>query len=794
MRTDVGDLPATGNNRYLFFAAQRGLRTVVVQDSPLLRSTFIAEYIPNSEIWGVRFTGTTFTPVENPYWLAFDAEQRRLTLRITADRKRYVPGDAVTLDLRTTDATGGPVPATVVLRAVDEKLYAIGGASDRDPLGDLYSETVDSGFLWTHASHPLPFVRGPGNEGGDTSGGGDDGRSEFADVLLFRKVTTNAAGHARVSFRLSDDLTSWHVSASATTDVPEAGAGSILIPVGLPFFVDATLAPEYLTGERLTLRIRAYGSDLAAGDLVSYTVTSASLGMPAVTVRGSAYEEVTVALPALAGGRRSVTISASVKHGGSTLSDRLTRAFTVVDSRFTTTRTTYATLHSGLRPEGGGGWTTYLLSDAGRGRYLGLLESLAWSGGARVDQSLSSFIARDLLVDAFAVDRDWLPKGAFDPGRYERGDGIALLPYSSSDPELTARIGLLAGEAFDRRSLVYFLGQDRLSATATRERRTIALAGLAGLGEPVLGELRLAASDPDLTIRERLYLALGAAAIGDDATAQAIERDLLSSYGERRGSAIRINVGESLDDTVEGTSLLALVAATLGEPFAPELEAYVDANPAYDQLYSLQQVAFVSRMLARTPSTPASFAYTLRGKRTVVDLDPGESFSLVLLGEKRNDLSFETLTGSVNLATSWQAPRSVATLQPDPDVSLSRTMIQGGALGRSGFVEVRLTAVLGPKATSGCYAVTDLAPSGLVPVGWAEGASNEGNRFVSPLDIEAQRVSFCVAPTEEKRAIEMRYFARIVSRGEYVWEPALIQSGQASESVNVTDVRRVTIP
>ena len=234
-------MPTGGRNRYLFFAAQRGLRLAVVQDSSLLSSAYAADFVPNAEIWGVRFSGTTFTPVEQPYWAGFDAEQRRLTVAIRADHKRYAPGGTVTLDLRTIDGNGTPVSAAVVLRAVDEKLYAIGGASDPDPLSELYAESVESGILWTHGSHPLPFARGRGPEGGDTSGGGDDGRSEFADVILFRKVTTNANGHARVSFKLSDDVTSWHVSASATTAIPEAGAGSILIPVGLPFFVDTTM-------------------------------------------------------------------------------------------------------------------------------------------------------------------------------------------------------------------------------------------------------------------------------------------------------------------------------------------------------------------------------------------------------------------------------------------------------------------------------------------------------------------------------------------------------------------------
>jgi hypothetical protein len=33
------------------------------------------------------------------------------------------------------------------------------------------------------------------------------------------------------------------------TSVPEAGSASILVPVGLPFFVEATIAPEYLVSD-----------------------------------------------------------------------------------------------------------------------------------------------------------------------------------------------------------------------------------------------------------------------------------------------------------------------------------------------------------------------------------------------------------------------------------------------------------------------------------------------------------------------------------------------------------------
>ncbi len=805
MRNDAGPLPSGGGNRYLFFSAQRGLRQVVLQDSSLFSSTFTADYVPNAQIWGVRFTGMTFTPVEEPHWARFDPEQRRLTVTLKADRKRYAPGETVTLDLRTTDIVGSPISAAVVLRAVDEKLFAIGGAYDQDPLWDLYRQSVDSGLLWTHGSHPLPFVRGPRNEGGDTSGGGgDEGRSEFADSVLFKRVTTDDTGRARISFKLADDLTSWHVSASATTTVPEAGAGSILIPVGLPFFVEATLAPEYLAGERTTLRLRAYGSALRQGDRVTYTVASKSLGMPATTVRGSAFDDVEVRLPVLSTGERAVTISGSVQRDGATLSDRLTRRFAVVDSRLTRTRRTYAPLTSGFRPEGGAGWTTYVFSDAGRGRYLSLLQSLSWARGARVDEALAATIARDLLVEDFGVDPDWLPKATFNPDRYQRSDGVALLPYSSADLGLTARIALLAGDRFNRGSLVSWLQQVRDDPASTRERRILALAGLAGLGQPVLTDLRLAGADPGLTIRERLYLALGAAILGDNSTAAAIERDLLDRYGQRRGAAIRLRVGGSLDETIEATSLVALVAAQLGEPFAPELEAYVDANAAADDLYNLQQVAFVTRMLDRTPSTAARFAYTLNGKRTVVDLEPGQSSWLVLLGDQRNGLSFEPLTGSVSVATTWQVARDVSTIERDPELAITRTVLPAGDLPSTGFVEVRLSATFGSQVVSGCYLVTDLVPSGMAPVTRlqvpaGEDPAGDPGRFETPWEIEAQRVSFCVDPAKSKeptvttRSVEMRYFARIVSPGEYVWEPAVIQSTAATESITFTSVRRITI-
>jgi hypothetical protein len=789
-RDGSGDLPSGGSNRYLFFTAQRGLRDVAVSGTPTFEGRFTSADVPNLEVTGVRFTGDAIVPIGS-FHASFDAAERELTVALTTDRERYAPGETVTLDVRTANPAGRPVRASVVLRAVDEKLFAIGAAYDQNPLWGLY-EPVGTWMLWTHASHPLPT---DGSQGGDTTGGGDDGRAVFVDSLLFRQVTTNAQGRARVSFKLSDDLTSWHVSADAMTSVPQAGSGSILVPVGLPFFVEATLAPEYLVTDRPIIRLRAYGPGLSEGDPVTFTVTSASLGLSRTTFRGTAFEDVPVPLPKLSIGEHAVTIAASSGSGVAALSDRLTRRFAVVESRLVETRTTYAALTPGAIPEGGPGFTTYVFADAGPGRYLSVLQALAWSGGPRVDQALAAAIARDVLIEAFTVDPVTLPPATFDPGRYQ-SSGVALLPYSSSDLGLSVRVALLAGDRFNRGELAGALYTTVNDSASTREERVLAYAGLAGLGEPVLTELQAFAADRRLTIRERLYTALGLAALGDDAAALVIERDLLSTHGERRGPWVRLRVGESLDDTVEATALLALLAADLGDPLANDAAGYVDANPAVDELHSLQQVAFIARMLERTPSAAGRFAYTIDGKRTVVDLDPGESFSLRLVESQRRTLRLEPLAGQVGLATSWQVAIRRESVAPDANLQLARTYTPFPTVPGDSMVEIRLTATFGPQVVAGCHEVSDLVPSGLAPVErlqvWPD-AGSPAQPGISPYRIEGQRVSFCVGPSTKSRTVNMRYFARIVTAGAYTWEPAVIQSAMAGESINMTTSRELTI-
>ena len=214
--------PADDHSRYLFQVAQRGLRDWTVQSSPRFEFTFDPTDVPNVSITGVRFTGTGYV-VADTYEASFRSELRRIDIDLTTDQPRYGPRDTVNVSIRTRDAAGKPVAATVVVRAIDDKLFDIRAAEDVDPLSELYTP-VESGIRSSYVSHRAPTSR-PG--GGDTGGGGgDEGRELFRDALLFKVVDTGADGRGSVTFRLSDDLTSWRVMGSAYTADIGAGEGT----------------------------------------------------------------------------------------------------------------------------------------------------------------------------------------------------------------------------------------------------------------------------------------------------------------------------------------------------------------------------------------------------------------------------------------------------------------------------------------------------------------------------------------------------------------------------------------
>ena len=178
-------------DRFLYIVAQRGLRSAAVSTSPSSSAPSRPRTRPRIFVMGVRFTGSTYAP-KAAAWADFDTTERELAVTVTADRARYRPGEDATLTITTRDAAGRPVAASVILQAVDEKLFAMGRASVPDPLDRLYAP-VDSGIVRLTSTHQVPVNAGPEGEGGDTTA---YQRSDFRDTVAFRALATDASGRA----------------------------------------------------------------------------------------------------------------------------------------------------------------------------------------------------------------------------------------------------------------------------------------------------------------------------------------------------------------------------------------------------------------------------------------------------------------------------------------------------------------------------------------------------------------------------------------------------------------------
>ena len=780
------------DDRRLFYLAQRGLRDVTVVRSPRFVTRFPAWGPPNVEIGAVRFTGTGYVDAGR-FRARFRSADRAITVDLRPDRARYAPRDEVTLAVRTRDAQGDPIAATVVLRAVDEKLFAIGAANEDDPLGELYA-SVEAGVRATYVSH-----RGPGNrgEGGDTAGG--DGDDAFRDTVLFRAVETGADGRASVTFRLSDDLTSWRVGASAFGAGLEAGGGSTLVPVGLPFFIDAAIAPEYLLADRPAIQIRGFGSALDPDDEVAFAVDAPSLGVHASGLRADAFEAVTVPLPDLKLGTHSLTITASTGSGSSKRTDRLTRTFEVVASRLTRTQTTYTFVSGPTAIEGGDGITEIIVSDAGSGQELPLLVELAAGASSRLERALAADLAATLIAQRFPSGASVPAAPAFDADQYQTDDGgIAILPYASSDLETSTLAAIAAPGRFHPQRLTRYFRAIADDAQATRERRIYALAGLAGVGAPVLPEIRAAVADRELTVRERLIAGLGAVTLGDAGAARSVIASLVAEFGEGVGDQARLRVGDDAADITTATALMAMLMASTGDPVAARYTAYVRANPSREAPHELHTAGYIRWALEHRPPVPTSFAYVSGGDRRVVELGPGEHFRLKLTRAQLKALTIEPVEGAIGVTSSWREPVEATAFERDPDVTIERRVGPSGTVRARDLVAVDLKVSFGPQAATGCHRVTDLVPSGLVPVGvledWMDPETGERQRDRTyPEEQAAQRVTFCAMRSPNEGTVWLRYVARVITVGTYRWESAIVESRSGPNRAAITPRRELTI-
>lgn len=164
-----------------------------------------------------------------------NTERKQLEVEVNSDKKHYLPGEEVTLDIVTKDYTGEPTPAELSISVVDLSVLALKGNPKKDPLVFFYGGFPLTVSTASNVKDILVEAEIP------TKGGGGGGMAEAmapgAEKELARKkrgvfketafwsavVKTGQDGKARVKFTLPDNLTTWRTESLGLTKDTKLG-------------------------------------------------------------------------------------------------------------------------------------------------------------------------------------------------------------------------------------------------------------------------------------------------------------------------------------------------------------------------------------------------------------------------------------------------------------------------------------------------------------------------------------------------------------------------------------------
>lgn len=233
----------------LFIEARNGITGYNVQSGPEYKTVFSADKIPNFYVKAVYFNGKCYIEAGSVS-LAYDTAEKKINFEMKTDKSSYRPGDTVNISITATDENKNPVPARVNIAIIDEAILEI-SYYNADVLGRLY-QWLSSGIIGSYSSHLV------GQSSLDAAGGGGytavseekamfvafkdsasmdqiRARSDFRDTALFKTITLDRDGKGTVSFKLPDNVTSWHVTLAGITTDLRGGTGESSLKVTLPF-------------------------------------------------------------------------------------------------------------------------------------------------------------------------------------------------------------------------------------------------------------------------------------------------------------------------------------------------------------------------------------------------------------------------------------------------------------------------------------------------------------------------------------------------------------------------------
>jgi uncharacterized protein YfaS (alpha-2-macroglobulin family) len=626
---------------------------------------------------------------------------------------------------------------------------------------------------------------------------GGSARTNFVDTASFQSLHPDNNGNAEFEFTAPDNITSWRVTARAfEANSLKAGEETKLVPVTLPLFINTVFNDTYLVGDNPQVKVSVYGTNYRPDQAADMNVKVSGLN---IDQKLSLKNHVAnLSLNSLPEGEYDVTVS--VQQGE--LKDAIQKHISVVKNYFTKPTINTQTVTNGQMQINGNnnGYTRLKFVDAGRGRYYQELLWNSYTGGIRADQITASYYAQQLLNQYFGDEK---PADSLDLSLYQSYDGIRLFPYSDPDLELTVKVADLAKDHVNTNDVGDYLARVFYDKKTDVHRQAIALYGLGALRKPVLTRLQNIKSVPDLTWQDKIYVALGLAKIGAlEEARQLYQKDIRPHLNFDGPQAWYQEIS---DETarIKLTNLTGVLTAHLGlTEDSDKLWGYMTSHAPTKDLDMLEKVMFIKSAIAHVPESEATFTYATSGRREDVTLKNGERHSVTLSSEELKSINLSNVSGNVQVTSFYEVGQDPNTLTKDNKLSLTRQYLVDGkpttSFKEGDVVQVRLTPKVNASALDGGYQIVDFLPSGLKPIsnpysidgGWGYRCSWYPQKIVN------NKLYFLVPKnfsTYSSCEPAIQYYARVVTKGDFTANPALLQSVLNPDSLNISESAKVNI-
>lgn len=791
---DDKDVEDIENDNMFIMYMRSGLIDYTVSANTNVQTVFKEDFLPNVMLHAVYVKGGYIYPVMYADTLQYDRTERELNLDITTDKEEYGPGEEVTLKIKVTNEKREPCAADVNISVVDEAYFEIFN-KNTNTLTGLYNYWWDRGLRRTYLSNIDLSEEGSGAEMG--GGGGEDGifRDDFKDTNTFKTITTDKDGNGTMKFKLADNLTSWRITCQGISNKLYAGSKIKNITVSLPFYLDMILGREYLKEDKINISLRIFGTAAKTSDQVEYKVDviNKDTGKKEnYTAKGDAGYYANIDLGNLPEGKYE--IFASAKCNGN--EDGIKEEFSVVDSAVYFNNTGYYKLSDNTVLDEVYSNPVVTLFNESTSDFYNSLNSISSSYGRRIDQTVCSMIAAKYINEYFDTDLYFNEEELLDEiNKYEsENGGIKLFPYSETNAEITAKlIHVLNNDYLESKLKKYF--KNMLNADIYNSDMAAALWGLSKYKEPVLLTIYDLLKYEDLGIRDKIYLSLALAELGDNKTAVKYYREIA---GELKNSGDYLYLWSETDaeDNYELTALLSILGVKVQDyNTSDKVFKYIYNKPSRYTLSNLEQLIYImNRDIMKLDEIKDLFGevtVTANGSSRTYKLKLFDRESFAVVKDKVKDVKFSGINGSIACKVEALGNKDDLEKNKTDEFSISISYTQKDTsekqtvYNHSDIVTVTVAPSFNSSIESGIYEITYVIPSGFRYM--------EGYRDSSWGSINGQKLTFDYYYNKKvPNNKSIVFYMQAAQKGKYTVDYAVIKE-QFENKLNYVEKTSLTV-